>query len=386
MAVWAGPEPKDARTSGAQPVARLLPNMLSTAGVSTTTAAERNGSPDAGPTTSSSCAGNPRAVSAAHVTRSQATLVSWLTCWVSHVIVAARTVASSRCWAAVGCLAAGGLNSRTATTATTPAMSPASTANASQVPRRRLGRRRFGFFAAPGGADAGGPAWAGAVCLALAGPAPLSSLEVTESGLICWVSSSSSSKKRPGPALATGSGLAACPRFPLIPLGGFCFGGFCFGGFVSSGVSGAPASGGPASGAPASGAPASGQTGRIVRRRRQLACVAAARRTVPTAKSPTWQARPGSHLALVVAAPCHVLRLPSGQPPERCTHRAMRTARYSGAHHRRVFKRHCELLQEVRVFAWKPSVFALRRRAAAWCFCQKISRIHLLRGKPQVTV
>ena len=205
--------------------------MLSTAGVSTTTAAERNGSPDAGPTTSSSCAGNPRAVSAAHVTRSQATLVSWLTCWVSQVIVAARTVASARCWAAVGCLAAGGLNCRTATTATTPAMSPASTANASQVPRRRRGRRRFGFFAAPGGADASGPAWAGAVCLAFADPAPLSSLEVTGSGLICWVSSSSSSKKRPGPGLATGLGLAACPRFPLIPLGGFCFGGFCFGGF-----------------------------------------------------------------------------------------------------------------------------------------------------------
>ena len=90
----AGPEPKDARTSGAQAVPRLLPNRPSTAGVSTTTAAARNGSPDAGPSTSRSRAGNPRAVSAAHITRSQPTVASWLTCWVSQVAVSARMAAS----------------------------------------------------------------------------------------------------------------------------------------------------------------------------------------------------------------------------------------------------------------------------------------------------
>ena len=54
----AGPEPKDARTAGAQAVSRLLPNREWTAAVSTITA-ELSGSGEVGPSTSRSCEGNP---------------------------------------------------------------------------------------------------------------------------------------------------------------------------------------------------------------------------------------------------------------------------------------------------------------------------------------
>ena len=87
-----GPEPKDARTAGAQAVARLLPNSPRTAAVSTTTA-ELTGTSEADPSTSSSRAGNPRALSAAHITRSQETLTSRLTCWATQA-AAARAAAA----------------------------------------------------------------------------------------------------------------------------------------------------------------------------------------------------------------------------------------------------------------------------------------------------
>src|SRR6476620_8005808 len=63
-------QPKDARTAGAHAVARLLPNRLRTAGVSTTTA-ELTGTSEPDPSASSSPWGNPRALSAAHITGSQ---------------------------------------------------------------------------------------------------------------------------------------------------------------------------------------------------------------------------------------------------------------------------------------------------------------------------
>ena len=63
----ADPEPKDARTAGAQARSRLVPNSARTAAVSTTTA-EWRGSGESGPSTSRSRAGSPRASSAAHIT------------------------------------------------------------------------------------------------------------------------------------------------------------------------------------------------------------------------------------------------------------------------------------------------------------------------------
>ncbi len=103
----ADPEPKDARTAGAQAVARLLPNRLRTAGVSTTTA-ELVGTSEADPSTSSSREGNPRALSAAHIAGSQETLASRLTCWATQAAAAARAAAAWRAAAALVGLPAGG--------------------------------------------------------------------------------------------------------------------------------------------------------------------------------------------------------------------------------------------------------------------------------------
>ena len=101
-----GPEPKDARTAGAQAVARLLPNRPRTAGVSTTTA-ELAGTSEADPSASSSPGGNPRALSAAHIAGSQETLTSRLTCWATQAAAAARAAAAWRAAAALVGLAAG---------------------------------------------------------------------------------------------------------------------------------------------------------------------------------------------------------------------------------------------------------------------------------------
>ena len=91
----ADPEPKDARTAGAHAVARLLPNKLRTAGVSTTTA-ELVGTFEADPSTSSSPEGNPRVLSAAHIAGSQETLASRLTCWATQAAAAPRAAAAAR--------------------------------------------------------------------------------------------------------------------------------------------------------------------------------------------------------------------------------------------------------------------------------------------------
>ena len=95
-----GPEPKEARTAGAKAVARLLPNSLRTAGVSTTTA-ELVGTCEADPSTSSWPEGNPRALSAAHITESQETLTPRLTCWATQEAAAARAFAAWRAAAAL---------------------------------------------------------------------------------------------------------------------------------------------------------------------------------------------------------------------------------------------------------------------------------------------
>src|SRR5690348_10616268 len=101
-----GPEPKDARTAGAQALARLLPNRLRTAGVSTTTA-ELTGTAEPDPTASSSLGGNPRALRAAHIAGSQETMTSLLTCWATQVAAATRAAAAWRAVAGLAGLAAG---------------------------------------------------------------------------------------------------------------------------------------------------------------------------------------------------------------------------------------------------------------------------------------
>ena len=101
----ADPEPKDARTAGAQARSRLVPNSARTAAVSTTTA-ELRGSRESGPSTSRSRAGSPRASSAAHITRSQDTVTPRLTCWATQAAACPRIAASWRAGAALGGLPA----------------------------------------------------------------------------------------------------------------------------------------------------------------------------------------------------------------------------------------------------------------------------------------
>ena len=87
-----GAVPKDARTAGAQAVARALPNSSCTVAVSTTKT-DGTGSGDAGPSTTSLLAGKPWARSAAHITASQDTVTSGLTCSATHAAACARTAA-----------------------------------------------------------------------------------------------------------------------------------------------------------------------------------------------------------------------------------------------------------------------------------------------------
>src|SRR5580658_2749043 len=86
------PEPKDARTAGAQATARLLPNSSRTVAVSTTKT-EDTGSGDVGPRTTSLLTGKPCACSAAHITASHDTVTSVLTCSATQAAAWARTVA-----------------------------------------------------------------------------------------------------------------------------------------------------------------------------------------------------------------------------------------------------------------------------------------------------
>ena len=97
----ADPEPKDARTAGAQARSRLVPNSVRTAAVSTTTS-EWRGSGETGPSASRSRRGNPRAASAAHIAWSQDTVTPGLTCWATQPAASARTAASWRAGAALG--------------------------------------------------------------------------------------------------------------------------------------------------------------------------------------------------------------------------------------------------------------------------------------------
>ena len=88
----AGHEPNDARTAGAQAVARLLPNRPWTAAVSTTTPAV-TGSGEVGPSTSRLREGSPCAVSVRHITGSHDTMTSRLTCCATQAPASSRVAA-----------------------------------------------------------------------------------------------------------------------------------------------------------------------------------------------------------------------------------------------------------------------------------------------------
>ena len=124
-----GPEPKEARTAGAQPVARLLPNSARTAAVWTTTS-EGTGSGDAGPSMTSLPAGKPCALSAAHITASHDTVASGLTCSATQAAACAGIAAR-----AVG----GREKCLTAAAASDPVMMTARPSTTRRAPARRRG-------------------------------------------------------------------------------------------------------------------------------------------------------------------------------------------------------------------------------------------------------
>src|SRR6185437_10656029 len=156
-----GPEPKDARTAGAHAVARLLPNRLRTAGVSTTTA-ELTGTSEPDPTASSFPAGNPRALRAAHIAGSQETTTSRLTCWATQVAAATRAAAAWRAAAGLVGLAPGERSEYLiAAAASTPANRTTTTsmaASRARDPPAGRGEPAWGRPAAPGLTEDGG--WA----------------------------------------------------------------------------------------------------------------------------------------------------------------------------------------------------------------------------------
>src|SRR5690349_11824256 len=186
-----GPEPKDARTAGAQALARLLPNRLRTAGVSTTTA-ELTGTSEVDPSASSPREGKPCALSAAHIAGSQETLTSGLTCWATQVAAAARAAAAWCTAAALGGRAAGERPKYlTPATASTPMTTTTATSRAT---RRALGRP----------ADGAGPAEAGPATGAFLadGGLPWGGSLTSDGALAVVPSHSVSSSSANGPAFA----------------------------------------------------------------------------------------------------------------------------------------------------------------------------------------
>ena len=205
-----GPEPKDARTAGAQAVARLLPNRLRTAGVSTTTA-ELVGTSEFDLSTNSSREGNPCALSAAHIAGSQETLTSRLTCWATQEAAAARASAAWRAAAALVGLPAGERPKYlTPATASTPTTRTTATNRATR--RDRAAGRRESAGAGPAGGLTGG--WGAAANGGLTADGGLTE----DGGLVLVPSHSVISSSAIGPAFAalgrtgrTGSGLVASP-------------------------------------------------------------------------------------------------------------------------------------------------------------------------------
>ena len=135
-----GPEPKEARTAGAQAMARLRPNSARTVMVSTTKS-EGTGSGDVGPSMTSLPAGKPCALSAAHITASHDTVASGLTCPATQAAACARTDAR----------AAGGREEcSTATAASDPMTMRARPSTTRRAPARRRGLPGCGRSAGSG--------------------------------------------------------------------------------------------------------------------------------------------------------------------------------------------------------------------------------------------
>src|SRR5271157_3987731 len=134
------PEPKDARTAGAQAAARLLPNSSPTVAVSTTRT-EGTGSGDAGPSTTSLPTGKPSALSAAHITASHDTVTAGLTCPATQAAACARTAAQ---------VAGERETCLIATAASDPVTMMARLSATRRAPARRRGLRGPGRTAGPG--------------------------------------------------------------------------------------------------------------------------------------------------------------------------------------------------------------------------------------------